>query len=146
MTVELLRAPASRYETPAWVDLREAVTRERLTPSAVRGMVKLTKAWGLTVDQACSLLGEVPASTWYSWKASTPTDLGVDRLTRVSYLLGIYSALHALFSGPLADQWLARPNANALFAGATPLEVMLRGGIPAMAQVRAFLDSRRGGV
>jgi hypothetical protein len=109
-------------------------------------MAKLTKVWGLTVEQSCSLLGEVPASTWYSWKNAAPVDLGVDRLTRVSYLLGIYSALHALFSGPLADEWLRRPNANVLFSGAPPLEVMLRGGIPAMAQVRAFLDSRRGGV
>jgi hypothetical protein len=146
MTVEILRAPASRYETPAWVDLREPVERERLTPSAVRGMGRLTTSWGLTVEQACSLLGEVPASTWYSWKNKAPVDLGVDRLTRISYLLGIYSALHALFAGPLADQWLSRPNTNPLFAGSTPLEVMLRGGIPAMAQVRAFLDSRRGGV
>lgn len=146
MTVEMLKAPASRYETPAWVDLREPSARERLTPSAVRGLVKLTKAWGLTVEQACSLLGEVPPSTWYSWKNSAPVDLGVDRLTRVSYLLGIYSALHALFAGPLADEWLLRPNTNPLFGGSAPLEVILRGGIPAMAQVRAFLDSRRGGV
>jgi hypothetical protein len=146
MSIEALRSPASRYEVPTWVDLRDASVRERLTPGALRGMAKLGKAWGLTVEQTCSLLGEVPASTWYAWKGTPPADLGVDRLTRVSYLLGIYSALHVLFTGPLADAWLARPNSNPLFAGAPPIDVMLRGGIPALAQVRGFLDSRRGGV
>jgi hypothetical protein len=37
------------------------------------------------------------------------------------------------------------PNTNPLFNGATPLDVMLRGGIPAMERVRALLDARRGG-
>jgi hypothetical protein len=141
-----LRAPATRYEVEHWVDLRDAGTRERLTASAVPGFVRLARAWGLSVDQTCALLGDVPASTWHAWKATAPADLGVDRLTRVSYLLGIYSALHVIYTGPLADAWLTRPNTNALFGGATPLEVLMRGGIPAMAAVRQYLDSQRGGV
>ena len=73
--------------------------------------------------------------------------LGVDRLTRVSYLLGIFTALHVLYpASPLADQWIARPNSNAMFGGRRPLDIMLTGGIAAMDRVRSLLDARRGAV
>jgi hypothetical protein len=139
------RYPASRFETQTWVDLRDPGEQARLTPAAVRGMDRLSDAWGLTVPQICTLLGDVSASTWHAWMRTPPKTLGVDRLTRTSYLLGIYAALHVLYPGPLADQWVHLPNTNPLFNGAAPLEVMLRGGIPALERVRALLDARRGG-
>jgi hypothetical protein len=37
-------------------------------------------------------------------------------------------------------------NQNPIFHGSTPLEYMLRGGIPAIALVRRLLDARRGGI
>ncbi len=140
-----VRYPASRFETQAWVDLRDPAEQARLTPAAVRGMARLAQAWGLTVGDVCSLLGDVSPSTWHAWARKPPKSLGVDRLTRASYLLGIYAALHVLYGDELADEWVALPNTNALFNGSTPLDVMLRGGIPAMERVRALLDARRGG-
>jgi hypothetical protein len=140
-----VRYPASRFETQAWVDLRDPSEQARLTPAAVRGVARLADAWGLSVTDVCSLLGEVSPSTWHAWAHRPPKSLGVDRLTRASYLLGIYAALHVLYGDELADQWVRLPNTNALFNGSTPLDVMLRGGIPAMERVRALLDARRGG-
>lgn len=142
----LLEAPASRYETPAPVDLADAGERRRVTPAALRAVVALADRWQLTVEDACGLLGGVPASTWHSWRTRPPADLGFDRLHRISFLLGIHTALRALHRGALADTWVRRPNTNVLFGGRTPLEVMVDGGIPAMAEVRALLDGRRGGL
>lgn len=139
------RYPASRFETQPWVDLTDPGEQARLTPAAVRGVSRLADAWGLTVPQVCMLLGDVSASSWHAWAKRPPKTLGVDRLTRTSYLLGIYSALHVLYPGPLADEWVHLPNTNALFNGSAPLDVMLRGGIPALERVRALLDARRGG-
>ena len=139
------RYPASRFETQAWVDLRDPAEQARLTPAAVRGIRRLADAWGLTVPQVCALLGDVSPSTWHAWARTPPKTLGVDRLTRASYLLGIYTALHVLYGDELADEWVHLPNTNALFNGAAPLDVMLLGGIPAMERVRALLDARRGG-
>ena len=113
--------------------------------AAVRGVARLAEAWGLSVTDVCSLLGEVSPSTWHAWAHRPPKSLGVDRLTRASYLLGIYAALHVLYGDELADEWVGLPNTNALSNGSTPLDVMLRGGIPAMERVRALLDARRGG-
>ena len=145
MSVAALRYPASRFETGPWVDLAVPADRVRVSRAAVRAMAKLAAAWDLTVDQLGTLLGGVPPSTWYAWLKSPPRDLGVDRLTRVSYLLGVYSALHVLYpASPLADQWVNRPNTNVMFGGRAPIEVLLDGGIVAMDRVRALLDSRRG--
>jgi hypothetical protein len=136
----------SRFEHTPWVDLHRPVERVRLSSAAVRSMSSLAPAWELTVDQLCTLLGGVPPSTWHAWVKRPPRDLGVDRLTRVSYLLGIYSALHVLYpDSVLADQWVSRPNTNVLFDGQRPLDMLLVGGITAMDRVRSLLDARRGG-
>lgn len=71
--------------------------------------------------------------------------LEADRLTRISYLIGIFKALRILHSEPLADEWVQLPNSNPIFGGQTPLAYMLRGGLPAMETVRRLLDARRAG-
>jgi len=72
--------------------------------------------------------------------------LDVDRITRISYLVGIYKALHILYGNELADNWVKMPNQNRVFNGASPIEYMEAGGIVAMQSVRALLDARRGGI
>jgi len=71
--------------------------------------------------------------------------LDEDRLRRISYLVGIFKALNILYSEDLADQWMQRPNKNRIFGGMTPVNYLIRGGIPAFATVRKLLDARRGG-
>jgi hypothetical protein len=72
--------------------------------------------------------------------------LDTDRLTRISYLIGIFKALNILYSDKLADKWVQLPNSNPIFGGQTPLAYMVRGGQPAMQTVRRLLDARRGGM
>jgi hypothetical protein len=141
-----VRAPASRLEVGAWPDLNDARRRVELTPVALKGMGRLADRWHLTVRQVGDLLGGVAPSTWHAWKATPPAELSVDQLTRVSLLLGIYTALHVLHPGNLADEWVARPNSNRLFSGRTPLQAMIEGGIPTLIEVRTLLDGRRGGL
>jgi len=40
--------------------------------------------------------------------------------------------LHLLFWESLTDEWVRRANTEDIFAGATPLDYMIAGGIPAM--------------
>jgi hypothetical protein len=79
-------------------------------------------------------------------KRSPDRLLDTDRLTRISYLIGIFKALGVLYSEPLADAWIRRPNTNPLFGGLTPLAYMIQGGQPAMQSVRRLLDARRAGL
>jgi len=146
MTAVALSAPASRYETPQLAEFTAAAVRAELTPAAVKAAIKLADEWGVNSERMCLLLGGISQSTWYAWKNSPPAELSIDQLTRVSYLLGIYTALRSLFRKPLANEWVSRPNSNALFAGQAPIDVMVSGGIIALAQVRAHLDGSRGGM
>ena len=64
-------------------------------------------------------------------------------MARISYLIGIYKALHILYGDTLADAWVKIPNQNRLFKGDTPIAYMASDGIVAMQYVRALLDARR---
>ena len=138
--------PKSRFEPADLVDLNSRAERERLSRSALLGFFKLTAAWKLRDEDARELLGGLSSSTWYDWKKNPERVLEVDRITRVSYLLGVYKALHILYGDKLADEWVHLPNTNPVFAGRTPLATMLGGGLIAMQTVRKLLDARRGGL
>ena len=138
--------PKSRYEPAVLVDLNNRAERERLSKSALTGFFKLIAAWRLRDDDARELLGGLSSSTFYEWKKNPDRVLEVDRITRISYLLGIYKDLHILYGDQLADEWVALPNSNPVFGGRAPLSQMLAGGLLAMQTVRKLLDARRGGL
>lgn len=138
--------PASRFEAAPLVDLNSKAERERLSRSALRGFFKIVERWKLRDEDARELLGGLSSSAYYEWKKNPDRVLEVDRITRISYLVGVYKALHILYGEKLADGWVALPNSNAIFAGRTPLACMLAGGLLAMQTVRKLLDARRGGV
>ena len=141
-----LRYPATRFESAAPVDLGAKAERERLSASALKGFFNIAAAWKLKDEDARELLGGVASSTFYEWKKSPKRVLDVDRITRISYLVGIYKSLHILYGDQLADEWVSLPNSNSIFAGRTPLQHMLSGGLLAMQTVRQLLDARRGGL
>lgn len=138
--------PLSRFEPATVIDLNDKAARERLSKSALQGFFKLAQAWKLRDEEACTLLGGVSSSAFYEWKKKPGRVLEVDRVTRISYLLGIYKALHILYGDELADKWVNMPNRNLIFGGKTPLRYMQEGGLLAMQTLRALLDARRGGM
>jgi hypothetical protein len=138
--------PKSRFEPAVLVDLNSRAERERLSSSALKGFFRLTAIWQLREEDARELLGGLSSSAFYEWKKNSERVLEVDRITRISYLLGIYKALHVLYGDKLADEWVHLPNTNPIFNGRTPLSYMLAGGLLAMQTVRKLLDARRGGL
>jgi hypothetical protein len=138
--------PKSRYEPATVINLNSVEERARLSPSAVKGFFNIAIKWQIKDENARELLGSLPSSSFYELKKNPNKTLDVDRLTRISYLIGIYKALHILYGDTLADAWVKMPNQNRLFNGSSPLVFMETGGIVAMQLVRALLDARRGGV
>lgn len=141
-----VRTPASSRELDPWPDLSDSHIRAEMSSAAVRALPNLQDRWGLTVTDMCGLLGDVSPSTWHKWQTTPPKDLGPDRLTRVSLLLGIYTALHSIHQNDIADQWPTLPNSNPIFGGRKPVIAMIAGGIPTMIETRKLLDGRRGGM
>jgi Protein of unknown function (DUF2384) len=145
MSAKPLAYPASRFDRTPLVDLNSKLERERLSRSALKGFFRLAERWKLRDEAARELLGGLSSSAYYEWKKSTGRVLEVDRITRISYLIGIYKALHILYGDKLADEWVRLENRNAIFGGRTPLAYMMAGGLVAMQTVRKLLDARRGG-
>jgi Protein of unknown function (DUF2384) len=135
-------APGYRFDTIP--DLSRPETRERLSQSAVDGFFAIMDKWQIPIERAGELLGGMPRSTVYKLKSAAGT-LRQDELTRISYIVGIYKALHILLPEDLADRWVMQPNDNPLFRGQTPVDFMVRAGIPGLQQVRSLVDAERGG-
>jgi hypothetical protein len=140
-----LAYPASQVAPAPAVDLSDRATRERLSGPGLRAFFNVMARWQVRDDDARQLLGGVTNGPYYEMKRQPDRLLDVDRLTRVSLVIGIFKALGMLYSDALADRWVHLPNSNRLFAGATPLAYMIRGGVPALQTVRRLLDARRAG-
>lgn len=158
----LLQQVVAGFAWPVAVDLSRKENRTRLSPAAIKGLLRVAERWKLKDDDTRALLGGISSGSFYTLK-SIPTAatraglktrrhtthpsraLDQDQLTRVSLLIGIYKALNILFSQELADAWITLPNTNGMFGGEAPLEYMKKGGIPAFVRVRQLLDARRGG-
>lgn len=119
--------------------------RRRLSAPAIRTFLNVCAAWKLGVNQQRGLLGWPAPSTYHKYKAGQIGTLSFDALNRISLILGIYKALHILYpQAELADQWVQLCNANPIFGGKPPLELMIDGGIDGLTHVRRLLDGRRG--
>ena len=145
MTASSLRYPASRYVADVPTDLGAAAARERLSAPALKAFFTLMARWRVRDDDARALLGGVTNGPFYEMKRNPDRVLDVDRLTRVSFLIGIFKALNILHGRALADEWVHLPNRHPVFGGLSPLAVMIQGGLPAMQTVRRLLDARRAG-
>jgi uncharacterized protein (DUF2384 family) len=126
-------------------DLGDAATRARLSGPAIIAFFALAGKWDVRNEDAMALLGGISHGRYYELKKTHKGLLSQDELTRISLLIGIFKALNILFSRKLANQWAMRPNSNLMFNNVAPLQVLVRGGVPAMIGVRRLLDSRRGG-
>jgi len=140
-----LRYPQSRHDPGSAPDLADRATRDRLSGPALRAFFNIMARWKVRDEDARALLGGMTNGPYYEWKRDPDRVLDVDRLTRVSLLVGIFKALNVLYSRTLADHWIHLPNTNRVFAGATPLDYLSRGGVPALLTVRRLLDARRAG-
>ncbi|HEX4810386.1 MAG TPA: MbcA/ParS/Xre antitoxin family protein [Bryobacteraceae bacterium] len=132
------------YQFDTMPDFSQVENRERLSQSAIDGFFAIMDKWQAPVEKAGELLGGMPRSTVYKLRTAAGV-LRQDELTRISYLIGIYKALHILLPEEWADKWVTRPNDNLLFGGQAPLDYIVRAGIPGLQQVRSLLDAARGG-
>jgi hypothetical protein len=119
--------------------------RKALSGPALRTFFRIAEAWGLSNDEQITLLG-AERSTYYKWKRERDGLLPKDTLERISYILGIYKALHILLpNDQAADSWIRRSNTAPVFGGKSALDRMLSGQVSDLYVVRQYLDAQRGG-
>lgn len=109
-----------------------------------RTTVNLFRAWDLGDAEARTLLGDMAPRTWARWKAGEVGRIDRDLRARMAILMGIHKALRYLFTDPARGYaWVRKP--NAAFEGQSALDIMLRGEITDLVDLRAYLDAQRGG-
>jgi hypothetical protein len=106
---------------------------------ALKAFWRIADRWKLGRGERATLLGSTPRSVG-RWQSETGVpDLSRDQLERVSYILGVFSGLHAVLGDTaLADEWVLRANRD--FGNRTPLSRMLAGNVGDLAFVRAYVD------
>lgn len=104
---------------------------------AVQAFSKITLRWGLAPSESCRLVN-APMEVMNAWfDRPERAQIKSHQLKRISYVLGIYIALQAMYAGiPYADDWLKRSNKD--FDERTPLERMLD-GMEGLADVHRYL-------
>ncbi|HEV2708577.1 MAG TPA: antitoxin Xre-like helix-turn-helix domain-containing protein [Edaphobacter sp.] len=146
MAAALVIPHIAGYASDVSPDLSNSPTRERLSPAAIKGFLRIMEKWGIKDTEARQLLGGLSSGSYYGLKKEPKhRTLDQDTLTRISLLLGIFKALNILYSKSLADAWIKLPNRNSMFQGMTPLAYIIQRGQPGMLHVRQLLDARRGG-
>lgn len=110
---------------------------------AIRAFKDIADRWGLSEPERLKLLG-APRSTYFKWFKESRPRLPHDVLTRISYILGIFKALHILLPDEAADTWLRRPNKAPLFGGDPAMKRLLSGDVVDLYRIRQYLDTQRG--
>jgi uncharacterized protein (DUF2384 family) len=123
-----------------------ATSSRDLSAPAVRAFDKIAIAWQMDVAEQRAALGGVSRQTIYNWREYPErARLSDDQLDRISYLLGIYKALHILFIRPeQADSWIRRPNSSIPFGGRPAADLLFSGRMLDLIRVRRYLDGARG--
>lgn len=110
----------------------------------LRAVLNLFSLWGLSDNQAATLLGGVASKTIQRWRGGAKPGLSIDQSDRISNLLGIHKALRILFTqNERAHEWVTLK--NEAFGGFSALDIMLNGHFNDIVRVRTYLDSVRGG-
>jgi len=120
---------------------------DQLMHVGLKAFFNIAAAWRLQPDQEMVLLGITDLPMFHAWKQNPMSaTVSTDTLERISSILGIYKALQILFpDSNQADDWIHRPNTNALFAGKPALNRMLSGHLADLLLVRQYLDAQCGG-
>ncbi len=104
---------------------------------AVEAFRNISERWGIAVSERSVFL-QIPEDVIERWfMAPAQARLEMPQLERISYMLGIFGALHILFDQTSADDW---PNRNNVaFSNRRPLDRMLD-GIDGLREVHRYVQ------
>jgi len=109
----------------------------KLSGAAIRTFVKIADRWEVEFEERARLL-QVSVPVLEGWCADTQSaQLETSQLERISFLLGIFIALHTMYGGQaLADDWPKKQNTD--FGERRPLDRMFD-GIDGIREVRDYI-------
>lgn len=122
------------------------MTGEEIAGPGLRTFFRICEKWQLAPRHQHLILGSPDMEALESWRGGQYDNVPGDVIIRISYVLGIYEALHAIFHDSRnADGWVTSPNDAPLFAGRRAIDVMIDEGVGGLASVRKYLDAQAAG-
>lgn len=117
---------------------------EELAAPGLRAFFRVCVCWKLTPEQQFSLLGKPDRDLVDLWRRGFISSVPRDVLMRVSYVLGIYKALHQIFpDDESADRWISRQNLAPMFSGGSALNFILDENDDShLKMLRQYLDAQ----
>tara|TARA_R110001606_G_scaffold370985_1_gene527629 strand:+ start:649 stop:1038 length:390 start_codon:yes stop_codon:yes gene_type:complete len=116
---------------------------EKTARVALSVFFNIVSAWHVRPNEQMVLLGMPAETTFNEWEKGQASNLSVDTLERISYIIRIYKVLGILFpSREQADAWPQKPNKN--FNHESALKYMLNGSVIHLRDICRYLDSQRG--
>lgn len=113
--------------------------------TAWKAFQNLVDRFNFNEQEAMTLLGDMPRSSYYKGINKHEGKLTRDEKERISLLLGIYKDLRILFlDSRQAMSWIDRANRLPPFNGMPPRQYLLEGSLIRLSEVRRFLDFWRG--
>lgn len=140
MRPQLTAQPVLNQQT---VNINDPKVAVRLS-TALPAVIQMLEHFHLTREDQAILLGVSTRTLQRALHGDLPT-LSPDQITRMSFITGIYKALHILFDDATASGWFKRPNRVYPFLGRTPLDYLRQTGIPGLQDTRRLLDGDRSG-
>jgi hypothetical protein len=135
MQFATIQPVTARPDLPAITDAEAA--------ALARTTVNLFRVWQLSDMEARTLLGDMAQRTWARWKDGSIGRIDRDLRARMAILMGIHKGLRYLFTDPARGyDWIRKPNAT--FDGKSALDIMMRGEITDLIDLRSYLDAERG--
>lgn len=126
------------------MDQTEMSLDERIhfTPIGIKAYIRLMDLWEIKLKERWDLLGGTPPFNleyYAGWDSETGIALTEDQLLRIGVLVKIAKSLHMMFGPQVQTEWVRAPNTSPLTKGASALQYMIEGGLPAIIKVHKYL-------
>ena len=132
--------PTAAHDSASAAATKSAITNEQAAALA-RTTVNLFRRWQLDDKEACALLGGMAKSTWKRWKGDAidhPERIDNELRRRMAILMGVHAGLRTLFDDPEHGYaWVRSPNKT--INGKTPLNIMMKGEVSNLIEIRDWL-------
>lgn len=125
--------------------MRQTSARDdcNLSLPARKAFTRIAEAWCLTGQVQSAILGKPIEAAFASLEPTGADASHRETLERLSFIIGIYVALHTIFpTFQQANSWVRRKSNAPFLNGATALEHMCSGKVSALASVGQHLESQ----
>ena len=118
--------------------------QKNIAKAALQSYFSISEHWNLSEVEERQLLGSPATLIFQKWKTEKAAiSLDQDTILRISYLLGIYKALHLLLpSAQAANAWMRKPNSEPRFGGESAINLLLKGDLTQFSELRQYLDAQ----